>query len=107
LANNALPNLTRYLFLNKVLMMMSALEENTSLLHLDSCSGFLGERVFLALAESLPEIKVLQRIDFIWCLSLASAILLLLAGLRKNTSLFRFHVANRLTGVPRMELEVD
>jgi hypothetical protein len=48
----------------------------------------------LALAESLPEIKVLQRIDFKWCTGLASAMPLLLAGLRENISLFRFHVAN-------------
>jgi hypothetical protein len=46
------------------------------------------------LAESLPEIKVLQQVDFSWCTGLASAMPLLLAGLRKNTSLFLFHVAN-------------
>jgi hypothetical protein len=37
--------------------------------------------------ESLPEIKVLQQIDLFWCSGLASAMPLLLAGLRKNTSL--------------------
>jgi hypothetical protein len=46
------------------------------------------------LAESLPGINVLQRVDFRWCTGLASAMPLLLIGLRKNTSLFRFHVAN-------------
>jgi hypothetical protein len=36
----------------------------------------------------------LQRVDFRWCTGLASAMPLLLEGLRKNTSLFRFHVAD-------------
>jgi hypothetical protein len=46
----------------------------------------------LALAESLPKIKVLQRVYFRWCTGLASATPLLLVGLRKNTSLYRFNV---------------
>jgi hypothetical protein len=83
---------------------MSAMEQNTSFLQLDlrynrssfSERGF-SERALLALAESLPEIKVLQRVDFSWrtaCTGLASAMPLLLAGLRKNTSLFRIYVSN-------------
>jgi hypothetical protein len=52
----------------------------------------LSDRAFLALTKSLPEIKVLQRLDLDWCIGLASAMPLLLAGLRKNTSLFHFHV---------------
>jgi hypothetical protein len=73
---------------------VSALGQNTSLLHLDlRYNHDVSERAFLALAESLPEIKVLQRVDFCWCSGLASAMPLLLAGLRKNTGLFRFHVA--------------
>jgi hypothetical protein len=55
---------------------------------------FSTKRVFLALAERLPKIKMLQRVDFHWCSGLASAMPLLLAGLHMNTSLFRFHVAN-------------
>jgi hypothetical protein len=55
--------------------------------------GF-NEPAFLALAESLPEIKVLQRLDFRWCTGLASAMPLLLAGLRENSSLFRFQLAD-------------
>jgi Ran GTPase-activating protein (RanGAP) involved in mRNA processing and transport len=108
LGNNALPNLTR-LSLSQCgidddgfITLISALEQNTSLLHLDlrhppdpSCEraeSLLSERVFLALAESLPEInKVLQRVDFDWGTGIASAMPLLLAGLRQNTSLFRFH----------------
>jgi hypothetical protein len=77
---------------------VSALEQNTSLLHLDlrdlTYNNVLSERSFLALAESLPKIKILQRIDFDWYTGLASAMPLLLEGLRKNTSLFRFHVTN-------------
>jgi hypothetical protein len=74
--------------------LVSALDQNMSLLHLDlRHNKDLSERAFLALAESLPEIKTLQRIDLTWCEGLASAMPLLLAGLRKNTSLFRFQVA--------------
>jgi hypothetical protein len=43
-------------------MLFLALEQNTSLLHLDLGNHYnLSERAFLALAESLPCIKVLQR----------------------------------------------
>jgi hypothetical protein len=105
LGNNALPNLTRLSLSycdigdDGFSELFSALEQNTSLLHLDLSDnhGFspgFSERIFLALAESLPEIKVLQRFDFCWCAGLASAMPLLLAGLHKNTSLFRVHVAN-------------
>jgi hypothetical protein len=101
LENDALPNLTRLCLSScrigddGFIALMSALEQNTLLLQLDlryNHSPFFSERAFLALAESLPDIKVLQRVDFDWCLGLASAMPLLLAGLRKNTSLFRFHV---------------
>jgi Ran GTPase-activating protein (RanGAP) involved in mRNA processing and transport len=98
LGNNALPNLTRLSISDcgigddGFIALVSALEKNTSLLQLDLRSIYFGERAFLALAESLPEIKVLQRVDFRWCPGLASAMPLLLEGLRKNTSLFRFHV---------------
>jgi hypothetical protein len=100
LASNVLPNLTR-LSLPRCsigddgfIALVSALEQNTSLLHLDLGMGNNGfsERAFLALANSLPDIKMLQRIDLKWCRALASAMPLLLEGLRKNTSLFRFHV---------------
>jgi hypothetical protein len=36
----------------------------------------------------------LQGVDLSWCTGLASAMPLLSAGLRKSTSLFRFHVAD-------------
>jgi hypothetical protein len=51
--------------------LVSALEQNTSLLQLDLRNN-TSERVILAL-ESLPEIKVLQRVDFSWCPALVSA----------------------------------
>jgi Ran GTPase-activating protein (RanGAP) involved in mRNA processing and transport len=101
LGNSAVPNLTS-LSLSQCLIsddgfiaLVLALAQNTSLLQLDlrDNHGF-SERAFLALAGSLPEIKVLQGVDLCWCTGLASAMPLLLAGLRKNTSLFRFHVSN-------------
>jgi Ran GTPase-activating protein (RanGAP) involved in mRNA processing and transport len=107
LGNNALANLTRISFSDcdidddGFVALMSALEQNTSLLHLDLRNNVFSERAFVALAESLPEIEVLQRVDLSWCTGLASAMPLLLAGLRKNTSLFRFHVTNcALSSVP-------
>jgi Ran GTPase-activating protein (RanGAP) involved in mRNA processing and transport len=102
LGNNALPNLTRLSFCgcgiddDGFIALVSALKQNTSLLHLDlrHYSPVFGKKAFLALSESLPEIKVLQQVDFRWCSGLASATPLLLQGLRKNTSLFRFHVTD-------------
>jgi Ran GTPase-activating protein (RanGAP) involved in mRNA processing and transport len=99
LGNNALPNLTHLSLYDcdvsddGFIALMSALEQNKSLLHLDLRSN-LGHRAFLALAESLPEIKVLQRLDVKWDRfgNIGFAMPLLLEGLRKNTSLFRFHV---------------
>jgi Ran GTPase-activating protein (RanGAP) involved in mRNA processing and transport len=99
LGSNVLPKVTRLYISHCVIgddgfvALVSALEQNTSLLHLDLRDNHhVSAGGFLALAASLPEIKVLQRIDFDWCPDLASAMPLLLAGLRKNTSLFRFHV---------------
>jgi hypothetical protein len=72
------------------------------LLFLDLRNNYgFGEPAYLALAESLPEIKVLQEVRLTWCPGLASAMPLLLAGLRKNTSLHRFYVAGcRPSSVP-------
>jgi hypothetical protein len=103
LGKNALPNL-KGLSLSHCLigddgfvMLVSALEQNTSLLHLDLRDkryNGVTVRAFLALAESLPQIQVLQRFDLSWFRVLFSAMPLLLEGLRQNTSLLRFHVAN-------------
>jgi hypothetical protein len=101
IGNNASTNLARLSLYNcgigdgGFIALVSALEQDTSLLHLDLRynHGF-SERAFLALANSLPDIKMLQRIDLSgWCSDFTSAMPLLLAGLRKNTSLLRFHVA--------------
>jgi hypothetical protein len=113
LGNNALANLTRLsLFTCGIgddgfIALVSALEQKTSLLQLDlRHSHGISERVFLALAERLPEIKVLQQVDLSWYTGFALAIPLLLAGLRKNTSLFRMyflrshqHLKKRLTAL--------
>jgi Ran GTPase-activating protein (RanGAP) involved in mRNA processing and transport len=99
LGGNALTNLTRLCLYDcgvgddGFITLVSALEQNTSLLQLDLRHNGFSERAYFALAESLPEIKVLQQVDFNWCTGLVSAMPLLLAGLRENTSLFRFHVA--------------
>jgi Ran GTPase-activating protein (RanGAP) involved in mRNA processing and transport len=100
LRNNALPNLTRLSLYSceikddGLMALVSALEHNTSLLQLDLRDNLdLSKTAFLALATSLPKLKVLQRLDLSWCHDLASAMPLLLEGLRSNTSLFRFHVA--------------
>jgi hypothetical protein len=100
LGKNALLNLTSLSFSNcdigddgLIALVGSALEQNTSLLYLDlRNNNDFSERAFLALAESLPKIKVSQRVEFSCCTSLASAMPLLLAGFDHNTSLFRFHV---------------
>jgi Ran GTPase-activating protein (RanGAP) involved in mRNA processing and transport len=107
LGNCALPALTS-LSLSRCrigedgfIALVSALEQNTSLLRLDLRYNYAfsepvsEQRAFLALADSLPKIKVLQQLD-LSTNERASLVLtapLLLAGLRQNTSLFRFHVA--------------
>jgi hypothetical protein len=113
LGNNALSTLTRLSLSycdvgdDGFIALVSALERNASLLHLGlrNNHGF-SERALLTLADSLPKIKVLQRIELTWCPGLASAMSLLLVGLRKNTSLFCFHVAGYATSVvpPRREI---
>jgi hypothetical protein len=99
LESNALPNLTSlslsYCTIGEdgLIALVSALEQNSSLLHLDlRYANICNEQAFLTLAESLPGIKVLQQLDVDWSPGLASAMPLLLVGLRKNTSLFHFHV---------------
>jgi Ran GTPase-activating protein (RanGAP) involved in mRNA processing and transport len=98
LKKNALPNLTSLSLSNcfdvdedGLIALVSALEQNTSLLHLDLRDAYnFSERAFSALAESLPDIKVLQGLDLRGCTGLMSAMPSLLAGLRKNKSLIRF-----------------
>jgi Ran GTPase-activating protein (RanGAP) involved in mRNA processing and transport len=76
--------------------LVSALEQHTSLqiLNLQNPTSYnlqgrnrFGERGFMALAESLPNIKGLQEIHFTANASFQSTLPLLLEGFRKNTSL--------------------
>jgi Ran GTPase-activating protein (RanGAP) involved in mRNA processing and transport len=66
--------------------LVSALEQNTSLQILNSNRNDFGTRGFMALAESLPNIKGLQQITIKPSASFQSALPLLLDGFRKNTS---------------------
>jgi hypothetical protein len=75
--------------------LVSALEQNTSLQILNLQYNHLGERGFMALAESLPNIKGLQQLYF----SIGSnesfqstTLPLLLEGFRKNTSLVEVNI---------------
>ena len=68
--------------------LVSALEQNTGLHILDLGGNHVGERGFIALAESLPSIKGLQQIEMPAANeSFRSTLPLLLEGFRKNTSL--------------------
>jgi hypothetical protein len=69
LGNNAQPNLTSLSLSgcnDGFIALVSALEQNTSLLQLDLANNILSERAILTSAESLPEIKVLQRFELSW-----------------------------------------
>jgi hypothetical protein len=71
---NVLPNLRTSLLLVAILTMMgmalmSALEQNTSLLHLLDNDDFSEQPFGLG---GLPEIKMLQQFDLSWCTGLAS-----------------------------------
>jgi Ran GTPase-activating protein (RanGAP) involved in mRNA processing and transport len=72
--------------------MVSALEQNTSLQILKLQGNDFGERGFIALAESLPNIKGLQEINFNVNASFLSNSPLLLEGFRKNISLVKVNI---------------
>jgi hypothetical protein len=107
LADNALPRLT-WLSCggfgdDGLVNLVSALETHQALNELDlsRLSWFpndvefrFSERGFSSLAMSLPTIKKLKRIHFLWCQGLASAMPSLLEGLRDNTSVVQFNVTN-------------
>jgi hypothetical protein len=108
LRRNVMPNLKEpdlhwcHLDDNGFVALVSALEQNTSLqiLSLAGNDAF-GERGFMALAESLPSIKVLQKINFDVNESFQSTIPLLLEGFRKNTSLVEVNI--EIDGCENME----
>jgi Ran GTPase-activating protein (RanGAP) involved in mRNA processing and transport len=94
LGHNAMPSLKR-LDLDRCginddgfVALVSAVGQNTSLQILNLKGNHFDERGFMALAESLPNIKGLQQINFSAYGSFHSTMMpLLLKGFRKNTSL--------------------
>jgi Ran GTPase-activating protein (RanGAP) involved in mRNA processing and transport len=115
LADNALPHLICLsgggFGDDGLVNLASALETNQSLSELDLSWFDMGsvlelilngralvsrvrfsERGFLALANSLPEIRKLKRIHFKWCPGLLSAMPSLVEGLRDNTSVVQFNI---------------
>jgi hypothetical protein len=67
--------------------LVSALEQNESLQIFNLAGNDFGERGFMALVDSLPNIKVLQQITIPFNEGFQSTLPLLLEGFRKNTSL--------------------
>jgi Ran GTPase-activating protein (RanGAP) involved in mRNA processing and transport len=94
LGSNAMPSLKR-LHLgfcgigdDGFVAVVSALEQNTSLQILELQYNLIAERGYMALAESLPNIKGLQQINFsVNACFQSTTVPLLLEGFRKNTSL--------------------
>jgi hypothetical protein len=84
-----------------VVALVSALEQNTSLQILDLSRDGFGKRGFMALAQSLPNIKGLQEIHFSGYVGFQSTLPLLLEGFRKNTSLVEVNIA--FAGCQNME----
>jgi Ran GTPase-activating protein (RanGAP) involved in mRNA processing and transport len=76
-----------------IVALVSALEQNTSLQSLKLTRNQFGKRGFMALAESLPNIKELQEIRFMANAGFQSTLPLLLEGFRKNTSLVEVAIA--------------
>jgi Ran GTPase-activating protein (RanGAP) involved in mRNA processing and transport len=109
LGRNAMPNL-KQLYLgwchiddDGFVALVSALEQNTSLQILSLLGNDFGERGFMALAESLPTIKVLQQIKILANASFQSTLPLLLEGFRKNTSLVEVNYDIDIDGCENME----
>jgi Ran GTPase-activating protein (RanGAP) involved in mRNA processing and transport len=95
LGRNAMPSLKRLdlgscgIYDDGFVAMVSALEQNTSLQILNLQGNHYDERGFMALSESLPNIKGLQQIDFRANGTFESVLPLLLEGFRKNCSLVK------------------
>jgi Ran GTPase-activating protein (RanGAP) involved in mRNA processing and transport len=101
LGRNVVPHLTRLCLRwcnfgdDGLIEFVSALERNQTMVELDLLwNDDLTERGLLALANSLPDIKTLQRLDLSWCTGLASIMPSVLKGLHKNTSLWRLNISN-------------
>jgi Ran GTPase-activating protein (RanGAP) involved in mRNA processing and transport len=81
--------------------LVSALERKESLKILKLQGYQYGERGFLALAESLPNIKGLQKINIRACARFQSTTLpLLLEGFQKNTSLVEVNIFDSCAPAP-------
>jgi Ran GTPase-activating protein (RanGAP) involved in mRNA processing and transport len=98
LRRNVLPNL-KQLDLNwcgidddGLVVLVSALEKNTCLQILSLQGSQFGERGFMALAKSLPNIKGLHQITIKANANFQSTLPLLLEGFRKNTSLVKVQI---------------
>jgi Ran GTPase-activating protein (RanGAP) involved in mRNA processing and transport len=74
--------------------LVSALEQNHSLQILDLQGNDFSERGYMALAESLPNIKGLQQITITANACFQSTQLFLLEGFRKNTSLVEVNLVD-------------
>jgi hypothetical protein len=88
--------------------LVSALEHNTSLQILDLQGNHFGERGYMALAESLPNITELHQIDFranARNASFQSNLPLLMEGFRKNTSLVEVKSDGRANRVILREMK--
>jgi Ran GTPase-activating protein (RanGAP) involved in mRNA processing and transport len=75
-----------------VVALVSSLEQNNSLQSLNLAGNQFGKRGFMALAESLPNIKGLHQVDFAANASFQSTLPLLLQGFRMNTSLVKVNI---------------
>jgi Ran GTPase-activating protein (RanGAP) involved in mRNA processing and transport len=73
--------------------LVSALEQDTSLKILILSGNGFGERGFMALAESLPNINGLEQINISGCAGVRSTLPSLQVGFRKNTSLVEVNIA--------------
>jgi Ran GTPase-activating protein (RanGAP) involved in mRNA processing and transport len=114
LGRNTMPNL-KQLHLNccgidddGFVALVSALQQSTSLQTLSLVGNDeFGERGFMALAESLPRIKVLQEINFDVNVTFQSMMPFLLEGFRKNNSLVKvgIKIAGRAHGEWSQELK--
>jgi Ran GTPase-activating protein (RanGAP) involved in mRNA processing and transport len=111
LGHHAMPNL-KELHLGRCgidddgfVALVSALEQNTSFQILNLGYNLFNERGFVALAESLPNIKGLQQLDFTVNAGFQSTLPLLLDGFRKNTSLVEVAITNYEPGEWSQELK--
>jgi hypothetical protein len=109
LGRNAMPSLKRLdlgicrIHDDGFVALVSALVQNSTLQILNVEYNHFGERGFMALAESLPNIKGLQQLHFPENAGFQSTLPLLLEGFRKNTSLVK--VTSDVCDAPGKEIK--